>query len=69
MADGDKITLESKLAFKPKEAFALCGLGTTKGYEALQTKQLRSVRNGRSYIIPRSAILEFLDGNTQRESA
>ena len=69
MTSNEKLTLETKLAFKPKEAFELCGLGTTKGYEALQTKQLRSIRNGRNYIIPRSAILEFLDGNTQRESA
>ena len=66
MTDGNK-TLENKLSFKPKEAFELCGLGTTKGYEALRTKQLRSIKNGRNYIIPRAAILEFLNGDSQKE--
>ena len=56
-----KLTLDSKTTFKPKEAFELIGIGLTKGYEYLQSGRLRSVKNGRNYIVPKSAIEDFLN--------
>ena len=56
-----KLTLDSKTTFKPKEAFELMGVGLTKGYEHLQSGRLRSVKNGRNYLIPKSAIEDFLN--------
>jgi excisionase family DNA binding protein len=54
--------LEESLVLKPREAFELLRVSRNTGYELIRTGALRNVRVGRSFLIPRSALIEFLSG-------
>lgn len=45
----------------PKEAQAFLRLGRNAIYAALQDGQIRSVRVGQKFLIPKTALREFLD--------
>ncbi|PYE55485.1 helix-turn-helix domain-containing protein [Deinococcus yavapaiensis] len=51
-----------RAAYEVKELPAVLRLGKNAVYELLRSGQLRSIRYGKKYIIPREAIVEFLNG-------
>lgn len=59
-----------RLGFTVKEVSKLLGVGITTVNKAIETKQLRSVKFGGRVVIPKIALLEFLnstgDGEEQK---
>jgi excisionase family DNA binding protein len=53
-----------RLAYTVDEALRQVPLGRTAFYAALKTGQIRSVLVGRRRLIPRSALIELLEGTT-----
>ncbi len=56
---------EERLAYRPTEAASVLGLGRNRIFELLRSGELRSVKYGRTRLIPRTAIEEFLSGGPQ----
>jgi excisionase family DNA binding protein len=50
-----------KLFYKPDEAAAKLSRGRTKVFAAMATGELRSVRIGRSRLIPANALLDYAE--------
>jgi excisionase family DNA binding protein len=48
------------LLLRPREAFALLGIGHTAGYELLMSGDLPSIKIGRSRRIPRAALQDWI---------
>jgi len=48
-----------KLMYRPAEAAQIVSQGRTKLYEALASGELRSVKVGRSRLIPADALVEY----------
>ena len=42
------------------ELQSMLRIGRNKAYELLKTKQIRSIPNGRHYIIPKQSVIDFL---------
>ena len=49
-----------RLAFKPVEAASVLGIGRNRIFELIRTGELGSVKYGRTRLIPRDAINQFL---------
>jgi excisionase family DNA binding protein len=47
------------------EAFEFLRLGKSAGYEALRTGRLKSVKSGAKYLVPKAAVLKFLETRDQ----
>jgi excisionase family DNA binding protein len=50
-----------RLLYRPAEAAHIVSQGRTKIYEALTSGALRSVKVGRSRLIPAEALVEYAD--------
>jgi len=57
----DAATREERLTFTVTEAAKLLGISRPAMYEAIRTNQIPSVRIGRRIIIPRVALINFLE--------
>ncbi len=53
----------------PKEAQAFLRLGRNATYAALQDGRIRSVRHGQKFLIPKTALREFLDRDAEHPRA
>ena len=49
------------LLYKPTDCQALLSLGRSKIYELIASKQLRTIRVGRSIRVPASALKEYVE--------
>lgn len=58
---------EVKPVFTPMEAAAIARRGKNQIYSDLASRKLRAVKHGRVFRIPASALMEYLEGNTQLE--
>ncbi|WP_183988165.1 helix-turn-helix domain-containing protein [Deinobacterium chartae] len=56
--------LPASLVHTPQEAATLLHIGKNTLHALLRSGRLRSVRVGRKYLIPSSAIQEFLEGRS-----
>ena len=54
--------------YKPEEARQLMNIGRSQFYELLRQGRIRSIRNGRRYLIPESSILEFISSETDEKA-
>lgn len=59
---------ESIMIYKPEELMPLLRLSRNTIYELLRSGQIRSVKVGKCYLIPKNAISEFLNGSTQESN-
>jgi excisionase family DNA binding protein len=59
-------TMET-LVYKPRELFKLLGVPKNTGYELLRSGEIKSVRAGRSFLIPRKAMEDFLAGEDRED--
>ena len=50
-----------RLAYRPAEAAAVLGIGRNKLFEMIKSRELGSVKHGKTRLIPRKAIEEFLE--------
>lgn len=57
---------ESIMIYKPEELMPLLRVSRNTIYELLRSGQIRSVKVGKRYLIPQSAVNEFLNIQTQR---
>ena len=48
----------------PRESWQLLGIGRTKFYQLLAEGKIRCFKNGRRFLIPESAIAEFIEEQT-----
>jgi len=48
----------------PRESWQLLGIGRTKFYQLLAEGKIRYFKNGRRFLIPESAIDEFIEEQT-----
>jgi excisionase family DNA binding protein len=55
-----------KSTLTPREVASLIGAGRTKTYELLRAGQIRSLRVGKQFAVPREAVEAFLAGRDQR---
>ena len=56
-----------KMVYSPKEAGIALGLSKGTLSELLRSGKLPSVRAGKRYLIPRSALEEFINGYRESE--
>ncbi|WP_293909869.1 helix-turn-helix domain-containing protein [Deinococcus sp.] len=54
-----------KLTYKPEELPPMLGIGRNGIYGLIHSGKLRSIRVGRKFVVPSSAIEEFLNGGTK----
>ena len=47
--------------FTPEEARAKLGIGRTRFYEMLRDGRIKSIRNGRIYLVPESSLAEYIE--------
>ncbi len=59
--------METKV-YTPRQAWELLGIGRTKFYQLLQEKKIKFFRNGKRYLIPESALVEFVEEQTTQYS-
>lgn len=58
------------LALPPKDAFAILGIGVTKGYELIASGDLKTFKVGRATRVTTESIRAFVDRQLeQREAA
>ena len=55
-------------AMTPEEARMVLGIGRNKMYSYLNEGRIRSIKNGKRYIIPKEAIVDFLAGKDYNNS-
>ena len=48
------------LTLRVEELMPILGIGRNTAYELIRSGQIRSIRIGRCYRIPRDAVIEFL---------
>lgn len=51
--------MEKKI-YTPREAWELLGIGRTRFYQLMKEKRITYFKNGRRYLIPESAIANFV---------
>ena len=51
-----------RLAYGPLEAARMIGVSKTIMYEMLHAGEIKARRQGRRWIVPRSALEEYLEG-------
>lgn len=56
--------MSESLIYKPEDLIQLLNVGRNTVYELLRSGQIRSVKVGKCYLIPKSAVSEFLNGPT-----
>lgn len=55
---------ELPLSLRVEDLMSILDIGRNTAYELVHSGQLRSFRVGRHLRIPRDAVIEFLQGNT-----
>lgn len=50
--------------YTPKDAWEKLGIGRTRFYQFLKEGRIRYFKNGRRFLIPESAIAEFIEEQT-----
>ncbi len=50
--------------YTPKQAWEKLGIGRTRFYQLLKEGKIRYFKNGRRFLIPESAITEFIEEQT-----
>ena len=55
--------MENKV-YTPKQAWEKLGIGRTRFYQFLKEGKIRYFKNGRRFLIPESAITEFIEEQT-----
>ena len=55
--------MENKV-YTPKQAWEMLGIGRTNFYRFLKEGKIRFFKNGRRFLIPESAIAEFIEEQT-----
>ena len=58
---------QEALVYKPKELFKLLGVSKNTGYELLRSGEIKSVRAGRSFLIPRKSVEDWLSGGNRED--
>ncbi len=56
------------MMYTPEEARKLLRIGRSRFYELLRQGQIKSVRNGRRYLIPEACLNEYIKGLTLTNS-
>ncbi len=51
--------MEKKI-YTPRQAWELLGIGRTRFYQLMKEKRIKYFKNGRRYLIPESAIANFV---------
>jgi excisionase family DNA binding protein len=59
----------AKLFYRPTEAAALLSQGRTKVWQAIGSRELRSIKVGRSRLIPADALREYAEKLTRGEES
>lgn len=57
-----------KLLLTPEEAGVVLGVGRSRVYDLMRTRQLPSVRIGKSRRVPAAAVQAFVDELMEKES-
>jgi len=57
------------IAVQPKDAFAMLGVGVTKGYELINAGELEAFKIGRSTRITTASIRNFVARQLQQQAA
>lgn len=55
--------MENKI-YTPRQAWEKLGIGRTRFYQFLKEGKIRYFKNGRRFLIPESAIAEFIEEQT-----
>ncbi|MEU5418745.1 helix-turn-helix domain-containing protein [Streptomyces sp. NPDC020799] len=56
----EQVTSASPLLYRVTEAMRVLGLGRTAIYDLIRTGRIRSVKQGRSRLIPASALVDYV---------
>lgn len=59
---GDIVDKVQPLVYKPNDLMTLLGIGRNTAYELLRSGQIRAIKVGRSYLIPKDAVTAYLRG-------
>lgn len=59
---GDIVDKVQPLVYKPNDLMTLLGIGRNTAYELLRSGQIRAIKVGRSYLIPKDAVTAYLQG-------
>lgn len=59
---GDIVDKVQPLVYKPNDLMTLLGIGRNTTYELLRSGQIRAIKVGRSYLIPKDAVTAYLRG-------
>lgn len=57
--------MEAKI-YTPRQAWEMLGIGRTHFYLLLKEGKIRYFRNGRRFLIPESALSDFIEEQTAR---
>ncbi len=57
--------MTESLIYKPEDLMPLLSLSRNTVYELLRSGQIRSVKVGKCYLIPKAAVSEFLNGPSE----
>ena len=57
--------MSESLIYKPEALIRLLNVGRNTVYELLRSGQIRSVKVGKCYLIPKAAVSEFLNGPSE----
>lgn len=60
-APADTLTISRKALYRIPEAMALLSMSRAVIYEQLRAGRLRSVKQGRSRLVPAAAIMEYVE--------
>ena len=65
---GETVSMPPKALYKVSEAMAVLSLSRTVVYELIRTRRLRTVKQGRTRLVPAAAITEYV-ALLEREAA
>ncbi len=54
--------------YRPEEARKLLHMGRNRFYELLQSGELKSIRNGRNYLIPEPCLAEYIEAGMVKKA-
>ncbi len=56
--------MNAPIVYTPDEARNKLKIGKSRFYELLRQGKIKSIRNGRRYLIPESSLFEFIESQT-----
>ena len=54
--------------YKPEEARKLLQMGRNRFYDLLHSGELKSIRNGRNYLIPESCLTAYIEAGVAEKA-